>query len=158
MKLLLAVISIFAMVEAAFAADTPKPETAMSMAQSRDLYMAPPQGWISTRDNTAFVTFQGQVAQGFFNKMPSSSIIKDPSATCTPTGIVKMSGGMVCTHIPAADKDKTAFYECEMRLDLQAGKLLPPGDECGEDGEFLQEERKKAAKNKYWINWNDSEK
>jgi hypothetical protein len=161
MKLLLIVVSIFSMeavfVEATFAEEAQKPKAVTTMAQSRDLYLAPPQGRVSTCNSTAFVTFEGQVAQGLFNKMPLDSIIKDPSATCSPTGIVKMAGDMLCTHYPAK-KSVPAVYECEMSVDLQTGKLLPPSDECGEDGEFIQEEQEKAAKNQYWINWNGGEK
>jgi hypothetical protein len=161
MKLLLIVALIFSMevvsMEIAFAEGAQKPKAVTTTAQNLDLYRAPPEGSVSTRYNTAFVTFEGQVAQGLFNKMPLDSIIKDPSATCSPTGIVKMAGGMLCTHYPA-EKSVPAVYECEMRVDLQAGKLLPPSDECGEDGEFIQEQQEEAAKNQYWINWDDYEK
>ena len=145
MKLLLAIVSAFAVTGMAFAEDAAKSSASTPTAHNRDLYMAPPQGWVTTRDNTAFFTLEGQVAQGFFDKMPSSSIIKDPFATCSPTGIVKLSDGMLCTHFPAR-KSTAAHYECEMLIDLQTGKLLAPSNECGEDDEFIQEERKKRQR------------
>jgi len=74
-----------------------------SAVYARDLYMAPPEGWVTTVDRTTLMTFRSQVAQGMFEKLPETTIVKDPNATCAPTGIVKQAGGMQCTHWPPKD-------------------------------------------------------
>lgn len=128
---------------------------AQDSVQSRDLYMAPPKGWITTRDRVAWMTFRGQVAQGLFEKMPENSTVKDPNATCAPTGIVKMMGGVLCTHWPAKDPRNAkipAFYECEINIDLDTGEMVSQGElgMCGEDESTIQEQRKDAKKKGYW--------
>jgi hypothetical protein len=120
--------------------------------------MAPPEGWVVTLDRTALMTFRGQVAQGLFDKMPESTIVKDPNATCARTGIVKRAGGMLCTHWPPTkDLRNTkvpAAYECEVRMNLDTGEMEPQSkvEECGEDSSFIEEQRKEAKKKGYWIN------
>lgn len=128
-----------------------------AQVQARDLYAAPPEGWVTTVDRTALMTFRGQVAQGLFEQLPNGAIVKDPNATCAPTGIVKMAGGMVCTHWPPAkdprNKGVPAAYECEIRINLDTGEMQPQNqvEMCGEDESFIQEQRKDAKKQGYWI-------
>lgn len=130
---------------------------AVSTVYARDLYMAPPEGWVTTVERTAVMTLRGQVAQGLFEQLPESTIVRNPNATCAPTGVVKMAGGIVCTHWPP-DKDPRnaklpAAYECEIRMNLDTGEMRPQSneEECGEDESFIQKQRKEAKKRGYWI-------
>jgi len=126
---------------------------AIGAVNARDLDMAPPEGWATTVDRTALMTFRGQVAQGLFEQLPESAIVK---ATCGPTGVVKMAGGILCTHWSPKDPRNTklpAAYECEIRRNLDTGEMRQQSkvEECGEDESFIQEQRKEAKKRGYWI-------
>jgi hypothetical protein len=118
-------------------------------AGARDLWYAPIKGYV----NGTSLTIEGQVAEGFFNKMPESSIIKDPNATCAPTAITKLAGGVACVRFPAAKKGGKDAYECQIVLDLNTGTALTEGafEECGEDDSFIREQMKEARKHGYWI-------
>ena len=141
MKLLWAVPAVFLLMGSAFADNA-----ASGKNQARDLYYAPPDGWVSTNGDAAFVTIRGQVAEGFFGKMPDSSIVKDSSATCSPEAVVKRVGGMECARSTIDKATSKYYYECEMTIIMSTGQL-ESSDMCWDPADMREEAKKQG----YWI-------
>ena len=116
-------------------------------AQARDLFMAPIDGWLNTRDGKwAAFMIRGQAAQGLYEKMPESSARK-PGESCFLNGTAKIQGGLLCDT-----NEKRTEFECRLNIDYNTGLLADQIDAswCPED-ESVYDEMKERAKNQgYW--------
>jgi hypothetical protein len=126
----------------------------MSIVQARHLNMAPLKGMADTFGKRGDITFQGQVAQGLFEKMPENTIVA-PNSTCFPTAITKRKAGIECMH------GAKEFYECTITINLATGLLIDrdeaTGGACGQDQSDIDRAQKEAKKRGYWSDTPDGE-
>ena len=125
----------------------------IGIVQARHLDMAPLKGEADTFGKGGYLTVQGLVAQGLFEKMPKSTIV-DPKDTCAPLAVTKRKGGIECVL-------ELKQYECKIAIDLTTGLLIDrdevDGGACGQDQSDIDRARKDAKKRGYWSDRPDAE-